>query len=59
MKELSFSQKLFILNIMNNFILNEIVTIGDRDPPWINIKIKSLVENKTEYFKICYLLQTK
>ena len=50
MKELSFSLKLFILNIMNNFILNEIVTIGDRDPPWINIKIKFLVENKTEYF---------
>ena len=44
---------------MRNFIPNEIVTIDDRDPHWINIKIKSLVENKTEYFKICYLLQTK
>ena len=43
MKELSFSQKLLILNIMNNFIPNEIVTIGERDPPLINIKIKSLV----------------
>ena len=42
MKELSFSQKLLILN-MNNFIPNEIVTVGDRDPPLINIKIKSLV----------------
>ena len=31
---------------------NEIVTTDDRDPPWINIKIKSLVENKTGYFKI-------
>ena len=24
-----------ILNIMSNFILNEIVTIDDRDAPWI------------------------
>ena len=24
-----------ILNIMSNFILNEIVTIDDKDPPWI------------------------
>ena len=54
MKELSFSQKLFILNIMSNFIPNEIVTMDDRDPPWINIKIKSLVENKTGYCKIYF-----
>ena len=34
-----------ILNIMSNFILNEIVTINDRDTPWINNKIKSLIKN--------------
>ena len=45
-----------VLNIMSNFILNEIVTIDDRDPPWINNKIKSLIKNKTECFKNC---QTK
>ena len=42
-----------ILNIMSNFIPNEIVTIDDRDPPWVNDKIKSLIKNKTEYFKNC------
>ena len=42
-----------ILNIMSNFIPNEIVTIDDRDPPWINNKIKSLIKNKNEYFKNC------
>ena len=42
-----------ILNIMSNFIPNEIVTIDDRDPPWINNKIKSLIKNKTECFKNC------
>ena len=40
-----------ILNIMTNFILYETVTISERDPPWINIKIKSLIKNKTEYVK--------
>ena len=54
MKELSFSQKLSIFNIMSNFIPNEIVAIDDRDPLWINNKIKSLVENKTEHLKICF-----
>ena len=37
---------------MNNLILNEIVIIDDRDLPWINNKIKSLIENN-EYFKNC------
>ena len=45
-----------ILNIISNFIPNEIVTIDDRDPPWINNKMKSLIKNKTEYFKNCVKL---
>ena len=40
-----------ILNIMSNLVPNEIVTIDDRDLPWINNKIKSLIQN--EYFKNC------
>ena len=39
-----------ILNIMSNLIPNEIVTTEDRDPPWINNKIKSSIKNKPEYF---------
>ena len=39
-----------ILNIMSNLIPNEIVTTEDRDPPWINNKIKSSIKNKLEYF---------
>ena len=38
---------------MSNFILNEVVTTDDRDPPWIDNKIKSLIKNKNEYFKNC------
>ena len=40
-----------IFNIMSNFIPNEIVSIDDRDLAWINNKIKSLMKNRTEYFK--------
>ena len=40
-----------VLNIMSNFIPNKKIIIDDRDPPWINNKIKSLIKNKTEYFK--------
>ena len=29
-----------ILNIINNFILHETIICDDRDPPWINSKIK-------------------
>ena len=36
---------------MSNSILNEIVTIDNKDPPCTNSKIKSLIRNKIEYFK--------
>ena len=42
-----------ILNIMINFIPNEIVIIDNRDPPCIDNKIKPLIKNKNEYFKNC------
>ena len=42
-----FLQKLLPISYRVNYIiLNETVTIGDRDPPWINNKIKSLIKNK-------------
>ena len=33
-------------NILCNFIPHEIVTCDDRDPTWINSKIKSLIQEK-------------
>ena len=32
-----------ILNILSNFIPHETITCDDRDPPWFNKKIKSLI----------------
>ena len=37
-----------IKNILHNFILREIITYGDRDPPWINSSIKGLIQDKNE-----------
>ena len=34
------------LNILRNFLLHENVLCDDRDPPWFNNKIKSLIHKK-------------
>ena len=39
-----------ILNIFHNFIPNKIILCDDRDPPWMNEKIKQLIRQKL-YFK--------
>ena len=40
-----------ILNILRNFIPHETVLCDDRDPPWFNTKIKSLIHDKNIRFK--------
>ena len=40
-----------VLNIKSNYVPNEVITINDKDPPWINKKIKSLIHNKNEFFR--------
>ena len=39
-----------ILNLFHNFIPNKIILGDNRDPPWMNEKIKQLIKNKL-YFK--------
>ena len=39
-----------ILNILNNFILQEILTCIDKDPPWFNKKIKGIIQEKKQCF---------
>ena len=41
-----------IVNIVSNFIPHEAVICDDRDPPWINNRIKSLINDKTITLKI-------
>ena len=40
-----------ILNILNNYILLETIICNDKDPPWFNSRIKSLIENKNKIRK--------
>ena len=40
-----------ILNILSNFIPHQTITIDDKDPPWFNTKIKSLLQGKNKIYK--------
>ena len=41
-----------LMNILSNFIPNEVITINDKDPPWISNFIKQKISQKNELFKI-------
>ena len=41
-----------ILNILSNFIPHEILTCDDKDPPWFNKKIKRIIQEKNNTFKV-------
>ena len=40
-----------ILNILNNYIPHKTIICDDKDPPWFNSRIKSLIENKNKIRK--------
>ena len=40
-----------IQNILSNFISYQTVTIDDKDPPWFNAKIKSLLQKQNKIYK--------
>ena len=39
-----------VQNILSNFISHQAITI-DKDPPWCNSKIKSLLQEKNKIYK--------
>ena len=41
-----------IYNILSDFIPHQTITIDDKDPPWFNTKIKSLLQEKNKIYKI-------
>ena len=41
-----------ILNILSNFIPYEIILCDDKDPPWFNNRIKTLIQQKNATYKI-------
>ena len=40
-----------LINIFQNFISNKIILCDDKDPPWINGKIKNLIKRKSWLFQ--------
>ena len=47
-----------IKNILSNYIPHETITSDDRDPPWINSKIKQLIQEINNTCRI-YILSNK
>ena len=47
-----------IKNILSNYIPHEIIICDDRDPPWINNRVKELISEKNDTFQ-CYLHSNK
>ena len=47
-----------IKNILSNYIPHEIIICDDRDPPWINNRVKELINEKNNTFQ-CYFHSTK
>ena len=41
----------FVLNILSNFISHGTILCDDKDPPWFNSRIKSLLHTKNKIFK--------
>ena len=41
-----------ILSIFSNFVPNKIITRNDKDPSWMNEKIKSKVKCKNQLYKV-------
>ena len=40
-----------VLNVLSNFIPHEITLCDDKDPPWFNSRIKSVLQDKNKVFK--------
>ena len=44
-----------IKNILSNYIPHETITCDDRDTPWINSKIKQLIQEIDNTYRIYFL----
>ena len=57
----NFNEQLYLfnktmLNIFHNFIPNENIICNDKDPPWFNNQIKTLIEKKSISLKAIWLM---
>ena len=47
-----FLMELSILNIMTKFILHETKIFNDQEPPWINNKVKMMIQEKNKIYQL-------
>ena len=40
-----------LFDIFSNFVRSKVITINDRDPPWINEEIKCKIKSKNKTFQ--------
>ena len=40
-----------IINVFNNFVPSKTIIFKDKDPPWMNNKMRQLCQNKAEIYK--------
>ena len=40
-----------LFNIFSNFVRSKVITVADRDPPWINEEIKCQTKSKNKTFQ--------
>ena len=40
-----------VLNVLSNYIPRETLTSNDKDPPWFNTQIRSLLQDKNKTYK--------
>ena len=38
-------------NLFRNFVPNKLVTVDDRDPPWVTENINKLLKDKSKFYK--------
>ena len=39
------------MNVFSNFILNKLITINDKDPPWMNDEIKNKIQKRDIFYQ--------
>ena len=51
-KMLSYANVEKQVKLFNNFVRSKVITVVDKDPPWINKEIKCKIKSKTKTFQL-------
>ena len=40
---------LILMNVFSNYVPNKLITVDDKDPPWMNDEIKSKIKKRISF----------